>query len=155
MFTQEPDTPHLLAVPFNARTRSVQSTFERGWQAITFNHNRIGNSNAYFSYVSNRGAEQRIAAPGSHWMPQLLPDWYNCNARHATRTQDGLIGELPLLFALAAFSAPPASHGLLLGSISPGAWSNHHGQTTGRRFAEYIEPRKHADFFQASTNEAW
>ena len=142
VFTQYPSTPHLLAVPFNARTNGV-NLFQRGWQCITFNHIQVGNSNSYFSYISVRGAEQRIAAPGSaHWMNQLLPGWYNCNdAEEMTRTQAGLIGELPLLFALAAFSAPPTSQDSLLGSIAPGRWIQH-GQNTGRRITGSLEYRK-------------
>ncbi len=134
VFTQYPDSPHLLAVPFDARHRSVQ-TFERGWQAITFNHIQVQKSNrtGYFSYISNSGGEPAIATPGSpNWMPQLLPEWYDCNTRHATRTQAGLIGELPLLFALAAFSAPPQSLGVLLSSMQPGEWMSH-GLSTGRK----------------------
>ena len=138
VFTQFPDIQRLLAVPFNARTRSVSATYGRGWQAIRFNHNQVGNS--YLSYISHRGAERAIAAPGSpRWMPELLPDSYDCEHRHATRNQGGLIGELPLLFALAAFSIEP-NQGFPSNSMGPGRWSNH-GQTTGRRFSQYVEPR--------------
>ena len=143
VFTQNPDTPHLLAVPFDARTRSVQN-FGRGWQRITFTHHRGGgnSSNDYYSYISNQGAEPRIAAPGSaRWMPQLLPAWYNCDTRHDTRSQAGLIGELPLLFALASFSAPPTSQGVLLNSVARGTW-HPHGLPTGRKFAESVELRE-------------
>ena len=133
IFTQYPDTPHLLAVPFDARTRNV-SQYGRGWQHITFIHNRVGNSgNAYYSYISDQGAEQRIAAPAlPQWIDQLLPSWYNCEPRHATRIQAGLIGELSLLFALAAFSAPPTSPGVLLSSMQPVKWM-HHDLPTGRK----------------------
>ena len=134
IFTQYPDTPHLLSVPFDARTTSVQQS-RRGWQSITFNHIRVGdsNSNAYYSYISSRGAERKIAAPGSpHWIPQLLSDWYDSDPRHVTRIQAGLIGDLPLLFALAAFSAPPESSFVLLSSMLPGRWVPH-GLLTGRK----------------------
>ena len=130
IFTQHPDTPHLLTVPYNARTRGVSG---RGWQCVTFNHIQVGNSNAYYSYISDRGAEQSLAAPTlRHWSPELLPDWYNCHPVHRTRAQAGLIGELPLLFALAAFSAPPHSSEVLLSSIQPGKWISH-GLATGRK----------------------
>ena len=132
MFTQYPDTPHLLTVPFNARTRSVR-LFGRGWQVITFNHIQVGNSNRYYSYISSQGTEQRLPAPGSpHWTPQLLPTWYDSDPRHATRIQSGLIGELPLLFALAAFSTPPDSPEVLLSSMRPGKWTSH-GLATKRK----------------------
>ena len=125
--------PRLLAVPFDARTRSIYAIFGRGWQATSFNHNQIGNSNAYYSYISDVGSERRLAAPGSeYWMPQLLDFFYDCDPRHALRTQAGLIGQLPLLFALAAFSAPAQSLEVLLSSIQPGKWSPH-GLKAGRK----------------------
>ena len=139
VFTQKPDTPHLLAVPFDARTSSVQG---RGWQRLTFNHNQIGNSNHFYSYISDRGAKLKIAAPmAPTWGPELLDPWYACEARHRTRIQAGLIGELSLLFALAAFSAPPTSQEFLLNSIAPGKWIPH-GQTTGRTSPESVQLRR-------------
>ena len=127
------DTPHLFTVPFNARTRSVHPTFGRGWQVIRFNHSRVGNYNSYFSYISHRGAEQRIAAPRlPDWIPQLLPTQYDCDPRHATRVHAGLIGELPLLIGLAAFSAPPQNLGMLSSTMQPGKWISH-SLTTGRK----------------------
>ena len=140
IFTQHPDAPHLLAVPFDARTRSVH-LFGRSWQRIAFNHNRIGNSNsiAYYSYISDQGAEPRIAAPGlPHWIPQLLPAWYDCDARHAPRTQAGLIGKLTILFALAAISAPLQSRETPLSSMQPGKWM-HHKLTTGRKLEPFAK----------------
>ena len=123
IFTQYPSTPHLLAVPFDARTRSVSG---RGWQCITFNHIQVGNSNAYYSYISTRGLERKLAAPAPwHWTPELFSNWYDCDPPHETRAQAGLIGELPLLFALAAFSAPPHSPEVLLSSMQPGKWISH------------------------------
>ncbi len=136
VFTQNEDTPHLLAVPFDARERNVRDEF-RGWRPLTFNHERIPGTNSYYSYVASLGAENRIAAPGSaHWMPQLLPEWYQCGPQTpSTRVQAGLIGDLPLLLALAAFSTPPTALGVLLNSLRPGAW-NPHGNPypTGRAF---------------------
>ena len=74
-----------------------------------------------------------LAAPiPRHWIPELLPDWYDCDFEHETRAQAGLIGELPLLFALATFSTPPHSPEVLLSSIQPGKWISH-GLATGRK----------------------
>ena len=100
-----------------------------------FIHRRVENSNknAYYSYISDQGAAQKIAAPALRtWMDQLLSRWYDCEARHASRTHAGLIGQLPLLFAIAAFSAPPKSLGVLLSSMQPGIWM-HHDLPTGRK----------------------
>lgn len=128
VFTQNEDTPHLLAVPFDARERNVPDEIN-GWRPLTFNHERIPGTDRYYSYISCVGAETGIAATGSaHWMPQLLPGWYQYRPRtSATRVQAGLIGNLPLLFALAAFSTPPTPAGLnvLARSLQPGAWNPH------------------------------
>ena len=37
LFSQDPDTPHLLVVPFDVRTRNVRD-YGRGWLPITFDH---------------------------------------------------------------------------------------------------------------------
>lgn len=129
VFTQSDDTPHLLTVPFDARERNVG---DRGWKPLGFTHERIGSTHGYYSFVQHGGVERDIAAPGSpHWMPQLLPDWYQYRPQSSEpRTQAGLIGELPLLMALAAFSTPPTLNALnaLLTSVVPGAWNPHQYQ---------------------------
>ena len=130
IFIQYPDNPCLLAVPFDARTRSVQ-LFRRGWQHITFNNTRNGNSssNTYYSYISSRGAGQEITTGLPHWIPQI---WPARNTSYTTSIQSGLIGELPLLFAIAAFSAPPSSPEVLLSSMHPGKWTPY-GLSIGRK----------------------
>ena len=76
-----------------------------------------------------------LAAPGpARWIPRLLPavyDWQpelNSSGQRTchTPTSAGLIGSLPLLISLAAFSAPQASLvQTLTGSIAPGVWRPH------------------------------
>ena len=105
VFTQHPDTPHLLVVPFDVRRRNVAG-HPGGWRPLTFGHVRIANTQHTYSAVLVNGDHQHIAAPGSpRWMPQLLPRVYDDQTR-STRIQAGLIGSIPLLIALAAFSAP-------------------------------------------------
>lgn len=61
-------------------------------------------------------------------MPQLLPSVYDCQTENP-RAQAGLIGSLPLLIALAAFSAPPAALGTVLTScLRPRSWRTHQYQ---------------------------
>ncbi|KAL6722236.1 hypothetical protein ACLMJK_001343 [Lecanora helva] len=133
LFSQDPDTPHLLVVPFDARTRNVRD-YGAGWQPITFDHIRldgIGVPREYFSSVSPIGAESKIAAPSQgFWMPQLLPHWYNYRAapNSQPRSHAGLIGNLPILLALAAFSAPAVYLSEAMSSIQPGAWRPHRHQ---------------------------
>ncbi len=131
VFTQKPDTDHLLAVDFDAETRDVAEE-PRGWKVLTFDHVTSGGNGTY-SYVDVVGGEQHLAAHGPDtWLPQLMPEVYNFQAvntdgrplRPATQSA-GLIGSLPLLIALAAFSAPPDSLAAAMNSVQPGMWQPH------------------------------
>ena len=130
IFTQHDNTDFLLAVNFDVRTANVPEN-NNGWRSISFNHQPVPNSsNRYYSYVSAVGAERRIAAPGGkHSIPQLLPGTYDClpppNGAANQRVHAGLIGCLPLLFALAAFSAPPHAINTVLQAVRPRAWRSH------------------------------
>ena len=108
VFTQNTDNSHLLCVPFDARgTYTVQKSGD--WRPLAFRYTKVDNSQRAYSVLSVNGDHQQIAAPGSpRWTPQLLPPAYNCQ-KGSHRLQAGLIGSLPLLLALAAFSAPPTA----------------------------------------------
>ena len=134
VFTQNPDTPHLLVVPFDAQIEHPYRN-NGGWQPLSFHHLRINNTQHTYSAVSAFGGRQHIAAPGSpHWMPQLLPRVYNYTSG-SPRLQAGLIGSLPILLALAAFSAPPTVlAGVLTSCVRPRTWRPHqYKYPTGRK----------------------
>ena len=133
VFTQMPDTPHLLAVNYDARAVDVSSQ-QVGWRQLSFNHRRINNTVRTYSYVRTLGDQGQIAAPGSpRWMPQLLPPIYNFQAHNAqghpilsTRENAGLTGQLTLLLSLAVFSAPRNNlTQVILHSVQPRAWLHH------------------------------
>ncbi|KAL8755824.1 MAG: hypothetical protein Q9184_004682 [Pyrenodesmia sp. 2 TL-2023] len=108
VFGQYKDTPHLLAVGFDAETKDVAEE-PGGWKVLSFNHTQDPQGHWYSSIGVFR-SEQLLAAPGSrHWMPQLLPEIYDYDRRQTATvpTSAGLIGDLPILFGLVAFSAPP------------------------------------------------
>ena len=139
IFTQNPDTPHLLVVPFDARTGDIYR-YPGGWRPLTFNHVRIENTQRIYSVVSAGGNRQHIAARGSsHWMPQLLPEVYN-DQSHSIRIQAGLIGSLPLLIALAAFSAPVNFlQSVLTNCLRPQKWHPHQYQyPAGRKLQNSV-----------------
>ena len=135
VFTQTPDTPHLLVVPFDAQRTNVVE-YPGGWRPLFFHHMRIDKTRRY-SAVSANGDCQHIAAPGlTRWMPQLLPPVYDYQSGSGSaRIQAGLIGSLPLLIALAAFSAPPnVLVGVITNCIQPMAWRPHQFQyPSGRK----------------------
>lgn len=135
VFTQMPDTPHLLAVPFDAERENVRD-HPAGWRPLSFNHVPIhGDTRRTYASIVNLGVEALIAGTGSpHIVGPLLPTVYDyhppidSNNRPIPSERDhaGLIGSLPILLALAAFSAPPGLLDLTLtGSVSPGAWNPH------------------------------
>ena len=136
IFTQNPDTPHLLVVPFDAQVTHAHEN-NGGWRPLVFHHFRIGNTQHTYSAVSAFGDRQHIAAYGSpHWMPQLLPRVYDFQ-NGSSRIQAGLIGSIPLLIALAAFSAPPtALEGVLTTCVRPGVWRPHQYQYPAGRELE-------------------
>ena len=131
IFTQRPDTTHLLAVDFDAGTRDVVSE-PGGWKVLNFNHVRKDH-NSHFSSLDLLGAEAHLAAPGSPlWVEQLLPSVYDYQEvddqgnRIPPRTKSaGLIGSLPLLISLAVFSAPQNMLAHALQSLQPGRWQPH------------------------------
>lgn len=133
VFTQMPDTPHLLAVNLDAQTVNVQDIIT--WRALSFDHVPCGNTSRKYSFVSTLGSQQHLAAPGApHWVPQLLPQIYNYRQQinHANQvipshvTSAGLIGSLPLLLALAVFSGPESRlDRILTRSLGRGTWIGH------------------------------
>ena len=125
VFTQNPDTAHLLVVPFDVQIRHVDES-PVGWRHLAFYHVRVNSTQHTYSYVADTGSSQHIAAPGlPHWIDQLLPRVYDCQTGNRWM-QAGLIGSIPLLIALAAFSAPPAAlSSVLTTCIRPRAWRHH------------------------------
>lgn len=125
VFTQYPGTSRVLALPFDARAKNA-SHYSLKWHPIRFDHIEVRKRESYFSSISTLGAEPVIAAPGSpSWIPQLLPSVYDCYDVQSQRKHAGLVGDLPLLLALAAFSAPPTKLKVLKYSLQPNKWAPH------------------------------
>ena len=140
VFTQNPDTPHLLCAPFDVE----RTQHPGGWRPLTFRHFKGDSPQRTYSAVSANGSCQHIAAPGcARWMPQLLPpvyDYQNGNPK----LQAGLIGSLPLLLALAAFSAPPTVLiGVMTNCLRPRSWTPHQFQyPAGRELPFQLKKKK-------------
>ena len=139
VFTQMTNTPHLLTVPFDAERKNV-SDYPPGWRQISFNHVPVhGDPRRMYSFIVNLGEEARIAGPASpEIVGSLLPSVYdyhqttdsNYRSIPSERDHAGLIGSLPILLALAAFSAPPPSlDQTLTRSVFPGRWIPHSFQS--------------------------
>ena len=139
VFTQNPETSHILAVPFDGRMRPI-CLYPGNFKPLTFRHIRIAKTQNIYSAVLANADCQHIGARGSpHWMPQLLPRIYD-DQTYSTRQQAGLIGSLPLLIALAASSAPPSFlESVLTSCVQPGKWKPHeHQYPAGRKLRKSV-----------------
>ncbi|KAL8881813.1 MAG: hypothetical protein Q9198_001056 [Flavoplaca austrocitrina] len=130
VFTQFPDTPHLLVVPFNATKNDVAEAIG-GWNVLSFDHTKGYHTKGWpvYSSVSAVGCKQSLAAPASPaWIGQLIPEIYDYDPSPNTTppSSAGLIGNLPILFALPAFSAQTHSLSHVLTSfMQPNRWVRH------------------------------
>ncbi|KAL8727560.1 MAG: hypothetical protein Q9166_005966 [cf. Caloplaca sp. 2 TL-2023] len=149
IFTQYRDTHHLLAVTFDAEEKDVGEEYG-GWKVLSFDHIlQPGTQRAYYSSVGVAGEQQQLAAPGSPaWTPQLLPLIYDYDANQNPQPiSAGLIGNLPILFALPAFSAQPELLSNVLTSyMQPNRWLKHaypHGRKS--RYPENPDTVDHGE----------
>lgn len=132
VFTHMVDTGHLLVVELDAQEIDVAST-EQGWRELSFRHEQEGNSGRTYSYVEALGPEEKIAAPSSHLTTQLLPPMYHCLQADPSVTNAGLIGSLPILLAMAAFTAAPDQLATVFTQyVKAGVWHNHQRLGIGR-----------------------
>ncbi|KAL8632951.1 hypothetical protein Q9189_001360 [Teloschistes chrysophthalmus] len=146
------ETDDFWAVPSDAETQDVKEHYG-GWKVLSFDHERQQgtNTNSTYSSISTAGDQSRLAACGSpEWMSQLLPRVYDYDSVRSDQepaTSAGLIGSLPLLFALPAFSAPPGHVAeVLTEHLRPNRWNPHnreHGRTPERGMVVtvYCDPR--------------
>ena len=141
VFTQNPDTSHLLCVPFDAERTNVGND-PKGWMPLPFFNIRVDNSQRTYSALSlNRDRQANLGSP--RWIHQLLPPIYNKQGG-TPRLQAGLVGSLPLLLALAAFSAPPTVLiGVLTSCSRPRSWQPHQYQyPAGRELPSLLYKEK-------------
>ena len=142
IFSQKERTDHLLAVGLDATTVNLPHGHHR-WGTLFFEHSRAPNRSAkhMYSKVDLQGTENEIAAPGSpNIVNQILPKCYDYTKKIDEQGEEvppdmisvGLIGSLPILFSLAAFSAPPNGLGQVLeGYVRRNQWI-HHNHPSGR-----------------------
>ena len=128
VFIQRQDTANILAVPFDARKNDVTED-SGGWKDLSFEYTHRDFSWGSFVEITLAGGPRRIAvAEQSPWM-KLLPAAYIENDSESILRRGvnpGLIGSLPLLFALPAFSALPDQLSYVLTNfIQPNEWHAH------------------------------
>ncbi|KAI9757514.1 MAG: hypothetical protein M4579_003427 [Chaenotheca gracillima] len=128
-------TDNILAI----MTDVIENDVEPGWR-----WSRLGFSDRPTVSFLEAGQQDQLPAPGpAYLIPQLLPRVYQWRPEATTNTNTmapppkGLCGELPLLLALAACSAPPSwMRYVLTQCIQPGSWSRHTSDEGSGRTAE-------------------
>lgn len=121
-----------LVTHFDCVQKSVRSLIKDmgiGWSRVTFQH--LDNQGCgKISKVSFHTDDHWLAARGSPtWMPQLLPKTYDNNG---VNEYTGLIGELSLLLAFAAFSCEPRRRDMVATinrCFRPPRWINEERET--------------------------
>ena len=126
-------TKNLLVANYDASNLDARDTICGGWNRLLFHQERAHPKEPrYYTELDFSGPENVAAAPplSQHYMPQLLPP-----TQYSSKTQRkdaGLIGQLPLLIAIAACSAPKRClEEVLTTSIRPRQWRPHR-QPSGR-----------------------
>ncbi|KAK4565845.1 hypothetical protein LTR86_003694 [Recurvomyces mirabilis] len=84
--------------------RSDSADAPDDWSKLSFDHIDRGRS---YAGVDKEYQDLAVIQEDSHWPDQLLPDTYGADERTDTPRRGGLVGDLPLLIALMAFSLPP------------------------------------------------
>ena len=127
VFSQTPDTEHLLTVPFDARTKNV-SNFDYDWRGLTFEHKPRNNTSTYAS-LAFIGEEKGLPACVPQSWNRLVPTPYRYRD---TDAEWGPGTTFAGLIALAAFSAlPQALSAVLENNIRGSRWIPHN-YSTGR-----------------------
>ena len=124
VFSQRPDTNHLLGVGLDAQERGV--TGDLGRRDLSLDHVPRDRGSRH-SFVTLSGAEPYPAAPDlPKWLPQQWPKFYdysevdiNGKSIPSKSSSTGWIRSLPLLLALAAFSAFPHALAAAFNRVQP------------------------------------
>ena len=133
-FFFQKETGHLLIT--NTHPAKFDESDDKKWSRLLFNHKRVtllGRN--YYTELDFAGSKEETAAPMSnHCVPQLVPSVYNTDS-HPNRVNAGLIGKLPLLIAIAAFSVKKEFlNNVLTTNIRPHKWISHSYESGRSKF---------------------
>ena len=109
VFTQMPSSQKFLAVNFDARWTNIDPEYR--WEKLMFNHIPHPNGqNRYYSDLGLSRFQHHLATFSSvPWQYDLFPMAMHCDVGDTAasyRQNAGLIGSLPFILAVIAFSAP-------------------------------------------------
>lgn len=125
-----------IGVPFDCRVHSVEEAEREhglGWRRLMFRHGttEFGGIPRSLSTIRLQEESHVLASRTTpYWMPQLLPESFKRNEgdplRNGMERDTCLAGDLSLMMALTAFSAPPDRMlQTIKTSFKPPYWLNH------------------------------
>jgi hypothetical protein len=105
------DRQAFLQVPYDCTEKNVKEVLGDGvpldWDVLSFHHKRIP-PGPCISILGYKNEKNELCARGSPaWMPQLLPEKYQCPKKPEHDGSCQLAGELSILLGLVAFSTTP------------------------------------------------
>ena len=151
VFTQAPWSQKFLAVKFDARWTNVDPNYR--WEKLMFNHvPHPAGQNFYYSDLGVLRIFHKLStSTNADWQRDLFPTVMHCDDTSTfaqNRRNAGLIGSLPFLIAVIAFSGlrqnldtilqhclQPSQHP----ASSQGRWQHLEGQTHGSTFHSSID----------------
>jgi len=107
-----PDRQAFLQVPYDCTERNVAEAYNDDgipleWKGLSFHH-KTNTQGRCISMLGYKYEKNQLAARSSEiWMPQLLPQRYQCPEKPEYPGSCHLAGELSILVGLAAFSTTP------------------------------------------------
>ena len=159
VFTQAPSSQEFLAVNFDARWKNIDP--DHRWEKLMFRHVPSPAGQEYYysdlGIGSLRNSHFLATLSNADWQHDLFPAAMHCDGNHAFangRRNAGLIGELPYLLAVIAFSGPRQNllnilHFCLQSSqhltLSQGRWQHLKRQAHGSMLA-------HSDSYEIDAN---
>ena len=143
VFTQAPYSQRFFAVNFDARWNNIDPNWR--WEQLMFNHvpHQAGQGFYYSDLGLLRDSHNLATLTNADWQRDLFPSGMRCDGTHAfaqNRRTAGLIGSLPFLLAVIAFSGPRESLADILQyclrpsqhpTSSQGRWQHFPGQIHG------------------------
>jgi len=132
VFTQVPDSNHLLAVPFDARRADVALTTPHRWLELGFDHEKHPSGAPWvYSHLTVSAQHRTLAVrDNSHWARNLFSAEHQPTHNNPGVSSAGLTGNLSYILAAIVFSCPMNEvPNVLLSSVRLRRWIGHNRQT--------------------------
>jgi hypothetical protein len=157
-----PDQQAFLQVPYDCTERNVAETYKDGaihvdWEGLSFHH-QTDSEGRCIARLGYKYEKNQLAAYGSEtWMPQLLPERYQCPEIPEYPGFCHLAGELSILVGLAALSTTSSNlmHWVIGNCFHSGStptWRPHNKPKGPSKSATYIIRIRDTDTSQETTD---